>query len=95
MMEVSLTTSSTGTRLRLGGFLPNPHNKILKLSADGTEAALSKALSLEGERYDVMGTLGIARCQNRSSPSTDFCAHLHPTIVLLGKAFVWRRESSR
>ena len=33
------------------GLLPNPHNKILKLSADGTEAALSNALSLEGERY--------------------------------------------
>lgn len=49
---------------------------ILKLSEDGTEAVLSKALSLEAERYDVMGTLGIARCENRSSPRTDFCAHL-------------------
>ena len=46
------------------GLPPNPHNKILILSADRTVVVLSKALSLEGERCDGMGTLGIALCQN-------------------------------
>jgi len=64
---------------QLGGIKwrpPNPKAKILKLSADGTEAALSKALSMEGKSYDVLGILGIAFAQNWEQAGTDFCSQL-------------------
>lgn len=55
---------------------PNPKDKLLKLSADGTEAALSKALSMDGRGYDILGILGIALGQDWATKGTDFCSQL-------------------
>lgn len=55
---------------------PNPKAKILKLSCDGMEASLSKALLMAGHGYDFLGIIGIALGQNWEQKGTDFCAQL-------------------
>lgn len=55
---------------------PNPKAKILKLSCDGIEASLSKALGMAGHSYDFLGIVGIALGQNWEEKGTDFCSQL-------------------
>jgi hypothetical protein len=55
---------------------PNPKAKILKLSAAGIEASLSKALSVEGAAYDLLDILGIATGRNWSEPGEFICDKL-------------------
>ena len=55
---------------------PDPKAKVLKLSVNGIDAALSKALVVEGEHYNYLGILGIAFAKNWSLPNHDFCSQL-------------------
>lgn len=52
---------------------PVPGVKILKLSCDGMEASLSKALSAEGSAYDMLDILGIALSKDWSKPGEYIC----------------------
>jgi hypothetical protein len=55
---------------------PNPNAKILKLSADGMDASLSKALTLEGSHYNMLAILGIALAKDWSLPGNEFCMQI-------------------
>lgn len=55
---------------------PNPRARMLKLSADGIEAALSKALSVAGSHYDMLDILGIAASKNWETPGEFICDKL-------------------
>lgn len=55
---------------------PNPNAKILKLSVQGIEAALSKAQSQAGSKYDFMDIAGIALGCNWSAPGSFICDKL-------------------
>lgn len=55
---------------------PNPRAKILNLSTDGMDAALSKALTQAGLKYDFMDILGIAFHENWETPNRMICDKL-------------------
>jgi hypothetical protein len=55
---------------------PNTETKILKLSCDGIEASLSKALTVEGSHYDLLDILGIATGRNWQAPGEFICDKL-------------------
>jgi hypothetical protein len=55
---------------------PNPRAKILKLSTEGIEAALSKALTQEGKGYDRLDILGIALGISLKSDNKFICSTL-------------------
>lgn len=55
---------------------PNPHTKILKLSADGMDASLSRALSVQGSAYDMLDILGIALNKDWAKPGEFICDKL-------------------
>lgn len=55
---------------------PNPRAKILKLSCDGMDASLSKALTVAGATYDMLDILGIAMSKDWSVPGEFICDKL-------------------
>jgi hypothetical protein len=55
---------------------PNPNEKILKLSIDGIDAALSKALTQDGKPYDRLAIAGIALGKNWFTPGSFICSTL-------------------
>lgn len=64
---------------------PNPKAKILKLSADGMDASLAKALTAEGSAYDMLNILGIALSKDWSTPGETIC----------DKALFWFQDQVR
>lgn len=55
---------------------PNPRAKILKLSAPGMDASLSKALPVAGSSYDMLDIIGIALSKDWSTPGEFICDKL-------------------
>lgn len=55
---------------------PNPRARVLKLSTDGIDAALSKALSVKGSAYDMLDIIGIATSHDWAKPGDFICDKL-------------------
>ena len=55
---------------------PNPAAKVLVLTAQGQDAALSRALTKEGEAYDWLDILGIATGRNWAMEGRMICDKL-------------------
>lgn len=55
---------------------PNPKARVLKLTADGMDASLAKALTQEGDKYDWLDILGIATGKNLETPNRFICDKL-------------------
>jgi len=77
---------------------PNPKARILKLSVEGIEAALSKALTQTGKAYDKLDILGIALDRNWSTADRFICSTLvlwsfeQIAIPLLNPRFIPREH---
>ena len=79
-----------------GGVKWRPPNaaKILKLSCDGMDASISKALTVEGSTYDMLDILGIALSKDWSKPGEFICdklvfwAYQQINVPLLNHTFI-------